>query len=76
MANYVYQKVVCSKEFLERYLIDEYPLGSDKKISPPYISFNKLFGMTDIADYGKNLESIFITVVDFPMLLVKIAGLK
>lgn len=53
MANYVYHKVVCSKEFLERYLIDEYPLGSDKKISPPYISFNKLFGMTDLIDYGK-----------------------
>ncbi|TWS95355.1 hypothetical protein [Streptococcus sp. sy018] len=50
MANYVYQQVICSKEFLEKYLLDYYPIG-DQRRDPPYISFNKIVGVRDIGEY-------------------------
>ena len=51
MANYVYQQVVCSKDFLEKYFIDDYPIDKEKRIEPPYISFNKIMGVSDISEY-------------------------
>lgn len=55
MANYVANRIVCTKIFFEDYLLDPYSLGQkdfqyckDHK----YISFNKLFGdVRDIDEY-------------------------
>lgn len=53
MANYVYSKVVCSKSTLDTYFIDPTPLGEPQ--DEPYISFNKLFGVPSLNDYGKKI---------------------
>lgn len=52
MANYVYQQVICSKDFFETYFLDYYPID-EKRIGPPYISFNKLMGVKNIGKYGE-----------------------
>lgn len=52
MANYVYQQVICSKDFFETYFLDCYPID-EKRIDPPYISFNKLVGVKDLGEYGE-----------------------
>ncbi|AND79108.1 hypothetical protein [Streptococcus pantholopis] len=51
MANYVYQKIICSKKFLDSYLIDYYPISQNDRIVPPYISFNRLVGVSDLSEY-------------------------
>ncbi|MBJ8349120.1 hypothetical protein [Streptococcus zalophi] len=51
MANYVYQQIICSKDFLEKYLIDYFPICKNEKMYPPYISFNKLVGVSNLNDY-------------------------
>lgn len=51
MANYVWHKVVCRKEVLEQYFIDSNPFGDVVQIEPPYISFNRLFGVKSINEY-------------------------
>ncbi len=35
MANYVCNKVVCSKKILDRYFIDPEPLGKEYPVSEP-----------------------------------------
>ncbi|HFU3939704.1 TPA: hypothetical protein ACGO2Z_000773 [Streptococcus suis] len=50
MANYVYQQVICSKDFFETYFLDYYPID-EKRIDPPYISFNKLVCVKNIGEY-------------------------
>ncbi|HFU3730364.1 TPA: hypothetical protein ACGO80_002053 [Streptococcus suis] len=52
MANYVYQQVICSKDFFETYFLDSYPID-ERKIDPPYISFNKLVCVKNIGEYGE-----------------------
>lgn len=50
MANSVYQQVICSQDFFETYFLDDYPID-EKKMDPPYISFNKLVGVKDLGEY-------------------------
>lgn len=54
MANYVANKVICTKSFFYKYLLDPCSLGEDdyeycKKHK--YISFNKLVNVNDINEY-------------------------
>lgn len=51
MANFIYNKIICSKQFLEKYLIDYYPISQENRQDPPYISFNRLVGVTDLNEY-------------------------
>ncbi|KXT77148.1 hypothetical protein STRDD11_02701 [Streptococcus sp. DD11] len=51
MANYVYQQVICSKDFLEKYFLDFYPIQKEERMDPPYISFNRLMGVVDLEEY-------------------------
>lgn len=55
MANYVSNKVVCSKDFLDTYLFDFFPCGPDNPMSEPYISFNKLFGLRSLSEYQEKI---------------------
>lgn len=43
MANYVYNKIICTKEVLNKYFLDDEPFEENKKVDEPYITFNKLF---------------------------------
>lgn len=55
MANYVYNRVICTKDFFEKYFLDDNPFGEspDQKIAWPkdYITFNKLFQCHSIEEY-------------------------
>lgn len=54
MSNFVSNKIICSKEFLENYFIDFYPFGKNEhKLKKPYITFNKLFGVQSLNEYNK-----------------------
>ncbi|MCK1238887.1 hypothetical protein MX111_05495 [Streptococcus uberis] len=54
MANYVYQQVICTEDFLKNYLLDYYPLGKTEKMEFPYITFNKLVGVKSLNEYAQN----------------------
>ena len=43
MANYVYNRIICTKEVLDKYFLDDEPFEENKKVDEPYITFNKLF---------------------------------
>ena len=61
MANYVYNKIICSKEVLNKYFLDDNPFGDkDEKFKiNPYITFNKLFNIKLDENYTKKYgESI------------------
>lgn len=54
MANYVSNRVICTKKFFDNYFIDPYSLGEEsyeycKKHK--YISFNKLFDVKNLDEY-------------------------
>jgi hypothetical protein len=51
MANYVENRVVCTKEILDKYFIDYCPFGD--KLEKPYISFNKIVNVSDLNEYYK-----------------------
>lgn len=54
MANYVSNKVLCSKSFFYKYFLDSYSLGEESYEychKNKYISFNKLFGVKDVNEY-------------------------
>ena len=53
MSNYVWNKVVCRKDVLEQFLIDPEPFGDGRRMVPPYISFNKLFGVNSLNEYSE-----------------------
>lgn len=53
MANYVANKIVCTEEILNEYVIDYYPIEDDRKVAEPYISFNKLLEVKTINEYSK-----------------------
>ncbi len=55
MANYVYNRVVCRKEILEKYFVDSDPFGDGNLIDPPYITFNKLFDVKSINEYSEKI---------------------
>lgn len=54
MANYVWNRVICSENTLDKYLIDSYPTGEGRKNDPPYISFNRISGVSSLKEYGEN----------------------
>lgn len=51
MANYVYQQVICSREFFEKFFIDYSPIQKDNCLNRPYISFNKIVGVNSLNEY-------------------------
>ncbi|MDD2531050.1 MAG: hypothetical protein PHN41_07455 [Bacteroidales bacterium] len=51
MANYVSNKIICTKEILEDFFIDYYPFSTKEKYNKPYITFNKIVGVDSISDY-------------------------
>lgn len=55
MANYVWNRVVCSKSTLDTYFIDAAPLGQEAPLEEPYISFNKLFGVRSLTEYREKI---------------------
>ncbi len=55
MANYVWNKVICSLATLETYFLDPFPLGPEHPVTEPYISFNKMFGVPSLNDYQENI---------------------
>lgn len=55
MSNYVWNKVYCDKETLEKYFIDYSPMGSDEKINEPYITFNRMFDVCSLNEYTENI---------------------
>lgn len=59
MANYVYHQIICTEDFLQKYLLDYYPFYENKKLDSPYISFNKLTNVKDIREYS-NLYGVYI----------------
>ena len=52
MANYVHNKIICTKEVLNKYFIDYYPFNDEDKLNKPYITFNNIF----------NVKSIFLII--------------
>lgn len=57
MANYVWSKVICDKNTLERYFIDYNPFG-DEIMENPYITFNKMFGLKSLKEYMEKIGII------------------
>lgn len=54
MANYVSNKVICSKKFFDKYFVDPYSLGTESYEyckEHKYISFNKLFEVKNVNEY-------------------------
>lgn len=54
MANYVSNKVLCSKSFFDKYFLDPYSLGEENHDyckEHKYISFNKLFNVKNVNEY-------------------------
>ncbi len=55
MSNYVWNKVVCSKDTCEKYFLDYDPFGDGQLREVPYITFNKLFGVKSLDAYDKSI---------------------
>ena len=55
MSNYISNKMICSKKFLNDYLIDYYPFDAKEKLKKPYITFNKLFNLKSLDEYRKQI---------------------
>ncbi|MDD2208512.1 MAG: hypothetical protein PHU45_04075 [Bacilli bacterium] len=53
MANYVSNKIICTKEILDNYFTDYYPFSPEEKLDKPYITFNKLFGVKSLNEYSE-----------------------
>lgn len=52
MSNYVYNKIICTKEVLEKYLLDYYPISKEERVKSAYITFNKLFNVNGLNEYS------------------------
>lgn len=52
MANYVYNRVICSQDTFCRYFWDERPFGEIQ--DKPYITFNQLVGVESLSEYHEN----------------------
>ena len=57
MANYVLNKIICTKEILRKYFVDNHPIDDKDLLKEPYISFNIM----------KDMENPFIMVLVFHM---------
>lgn len=55
MSNYVWNKVICDKDILEKYFIDYNPFGDGNLLDKPYITFNKLFDIKTLDEYATKL---------------------
>ena len=55
MANYVHNKIICTKEVLNKYFIDYYPFNDEDKLNKPYITFNNIFNVKSINEYSPNI---------------------
>ena len=55
MANYVHNKIICTKEVLNKYFIDYYPFNNEDKLNKPYITFNNIFNVKSINEYSPNI---------------------
>ena len=53
MSNYVWHRVICRKDMVERYFIDTDPFGDGRPLERPYLSFNRLFGVKDLGEYSE-----------------------
>ena len=51
--NYVYNKVICTKETMDRYFIDTDPFGDGTRLNETYITFNKLLDTVSITETEK-----------------------
>lgn len=49
MANYVYNRVICSEETFNHYFWDKKPFGEEG--DKPYITFNQLMGVNSLMEY-------------------------
>ena len=56
MSNYVWNKVICDKDTLDKYFIDYKPFGEDESLIEPYITFNKLFNVESLYEYGNKYD--------------------
>lgn len=50
MANYVYNRVICSQDTFHRYFWDHKPFGEIR--DKPYITFNQLVGVNSLMEYN------------------------
>lgn len=57
MANYVYNRVVCTKAFFEEFFLDYKPFDEKNIPDSPYITFHKLFGLPSFYDYDLNYST-------------------
>lgn len=57
MANYVSNRIICTKEFFEMYFLDFEPFGKDNVPDSPYITFHKLFGFDSYYDYDSQYSA-------------------
>lgn len=56
MANYIWHKVVCTKDDLDAYFIDNDPFDGNPSIGESYISFNRLFGVKSLDEYREKVD--------------------
>ena len=59
MANYVHNKIICTKEVLNKYFIDYYPFNDEDKLNKPYITFNNIFNVKSINEYSLNIYFVY-----------------
>ena len=53
MANFIHNRIICSKDTLEKYFLDENPFDDDKPMEKPWISFRKLFNYDCVTFYAE-----------------------
>ena len=51
MSYYVYNRVFCSNDFKNNYLIDPNPFGDSHPVGEEYITFNRICGADSLNDY-------------------------
>lgn len=51
MANYVYNRLICSQDTFYRYFWDERSFGEIQ--DKPYITFNQLVGVESLSEYNE-----------------------
>lgn len=57
MSNYVYNRIICTKDFFEKYFLDFEPFGKNNVPDSPYITFHKLFGAATYYDYDSKYSA-------------------
>lgn len=54
MANYVWNKVICNEQTLNKYFIDYTPID-DEVMDKTYITFNKIIGVKSLHEYSEKV---------------------